>query len=182
MARRRTFWLAANVNYVAASASSNLTLISSAVLHAVNEEPTIIRIVGRLIFFHERDSGGFSESMRSLCYLGINCVNDALGTINPQTKADEEHWMWTGFCAAQSTFVEYPDRLNNADTIIGGSTESRATQHVPTGIEHVDIDSRSMRKAPEPCAVRLHWQINEVMSETGAAHFLAGYVRVLCKA
>jgi len=179
--RRRTFWKAFGFTYQSITGTFVQELVSNAVLHETTEQPTVIRILGRLWFTHERDSGGFSESMRSSLWLGITCMHENLGAISPRSNADEEHWMWTGYCAVQSTFVEYPDRANASDTIIGGSTQSRATHHVPTGIEHVDIDSRSMRKAPEPCRIALHGQVIEHMSETGASHQLTGLIRILMK-
>ncbi len=181
MARRRTYWLQKDFSYLGVAAASNATLVDTATLHKVSEDPTIIRMIGRLIFQHERDSGGFVESMRSNMWLGIMCQHEAVATQSPRTKGDDEQWMWTGFMAVQSTFVEYPSRQFDSNTVIAGSLQSRATQHIPTGVEHVDIDSRSMRKAPQPCRISLHWDIVENLTETGAAHFLSGYIRFLIK-
>ena len=90
--------------------------------------------------------------------------------------------MWTGFMASWSTFVEYPDRQFDGATIIGGSTESRGAHHNNSGASAVDIDSRSMRKAPEPCAIQIAFQVEEEFAETASDHKVCGYVRVLLKA
>jgi len=182
MARRKTAWFGTAFDYTTISTGlTQIVLVSDAILHAVSQEPTIIRIVGRLVFQHIRDSGGFSESMRSNCFAGIMCMHDGIGALDPNARLDEEHWMWTGFMNSESTFTQYPDRLNASDTIIGGSTESRGTQHISSSTSHVDIDSRSMRKAPEPCRLTLNLKVSEVETETGATHKLSGILRFLVK-
>ena len=183
MARRKTFWLGKTYGYQAVSTgTTNLVLATSTTIHAANEDPTLIRIVGRIMFWHERDSGGFKESTRSTCFAGIHCVHEDIVSQNPVSEIGGETWMWQGLMCAQATFTEYPDRANAADTIIGGSTQSRGTQHNATGIEHVDFDIRAMRKAPKPCEVRLMLDVTERLAETGSSHFITAFIRMLFKA
>ena len=179
--RRKTFWLGKAISYVTVpGGTSHIILATSAQIHETTEDPTLIRMIGRLWFAFERNTE-FAESMRSICHMGISCVHEDMPLQNPKGDISEELWMWQGLAVTQATFVEYPDRQNAADTIIGGSTESRASQHVPTGIEHVDLDIRAMRKAPLPCEVRLSMDVAEVMAATASTNKIAGVVRMLFK-
>ena len=181
MARRRTFWLGHAISYqTVPGGTTNIVLASSSQIHATTQDPTVVRIVGRLWFGFERNTE-FAESMRSICQVGIACVHEDVANPNPKSDLGEEIWMWQGLMMTQATFVEYPDRQNAADTIIGGSTQSRASQHVPTGIEHLDLDIRAMRKAPEPCELRLAIDVAEVMTATSSVNKIAGFVRMLFK-
>ena len=184
MARRRTFWLATVFDYVGVAAGVvKHVMVSDADLHDVSEEPTVIRMIGRLHFQFERDTGGFQESMRSVCWLGIVCGHSSLPAISPKLQGDQEQWMWTSFLDAEATFQAFPDREFDSNVIIGANvTTSWATQHIPSVFETVDFDARAMRKAPEPCDISLITDIREVLPEFGAQHRLSGYIRFLCKA
>jgi len=182
--RRKTAWFAKDFDYASlgvGDGQSNLVLITNAALHANHQDVTIIRIVGRLLLQHRRDSGGFKESMRSNYFLGINCLHEDVIMPNPKTAGGEEHWMWQGFGHSESTFVEYPTRAFDSNTIIGGSAASRATHHIGDGGSLFDLDVRSMRKAPEPCQLNLVVRVSEVEGETGAEHFVSGLLRILVK-
>ena len=183
MARRRrpTFWLGKTLQYVGVGTGvSSYNIVTSAQMHETTEDPTLIRVVGRIWFGFERDD--FKESMRSVIYLGLHCSHEDLPEQDPQNDISAEMWMWQGMMMSQATFTEYPDRQNAADTIIGGSTQSRATQHNPTGIEHIDFDIRAMRKAPLPCELVLAAKTVELMPNTGASHKLVANFRCLFKA
>ena len=183
--RRPTFWLAKTFEYQTLGTGPGLSTVviaTPAVLHET-PEPTIIRIVGRLWYSYERKVESFQESSVSLCWAGIYCLHEDVTGQSPTTDLEEEHWMWTGFMASWSTFIEFPDRVFDANTIIGGSTASRGSVHNNSGASSVDIDSRSMRKAPESCSLRIGFQVDEaLLSSTSSEHFISGYVRVLCKA
>ena len=181
-ARRKTAWFAKSMNYDALTVgNTTIDLMTSAQLHDnVGQSPTIVRIVGSLLLQHRRDSGGFSESMRSNYFLGITCLHEDVISPNPFSGMDEEHWMWSGFAHSESTFIEFPDRQFDSNTIIGGSTESRGTPHVHSH-QFLDLDIRAMRKAPEACELRLLVNTSEVETETGASHFISGLIRVLVK-
>ena len=184
-ARRKTFWLAKTFEYQDIGTGSGLTAIviaTDAVLHAHSQDPTIIRIVGRLWYMYERKGTGFQESTVNNLWAGIYCLHTDVSTQSPKDDLDEEHWMWTGFMSSWSTFVEFPDRAFDSGTIIGGSVESRGSVHNNSGASSVDIDSRSMRKAPEPCQLVLSCRVSENLAETPSDHKLNGYVRVLVKA
>ena len=184
MAKRKTFWIGRALGYKAVGTGTiTEVLASSTTIHAANEDPTLVRVVGRLLFWYQREpDAAFAESTRSTCYAGIHCVHEDIAAQNPVSEISGETWMWQGFMASQSTFVEYPTREFDSDTILPGSTLSRATQHVPTGCDHVDFDIRAMRKAPKPCEVRLMLDVTERLAQTGVSHFISGHVRMLFKA
>jgi len=182
MARRKTFWLGTAFDYSLLSVGNNvLTIAFNAGLHEVSEEPTIIRLIGRLWFSYERKLTQFQESSISLAWLGITCQHEDVSAQSPKDEIGDEHWMWTSFLASWSTFVEFPDRQFDSNTIIGGTVNSRGSVHNNTGIASVDIDARAMRKAPQPCKLTLMVDVEEELPDTGAEHHLSGYVRALCK-
>lgn len=183
-ARRKTFWLAKTFEYQGIGTGSGLTglvLATDAQLHVNGSDPTIIRIVGRLWYSYERKGTGFQESTHNNVWAGIYCLHTDVTTQSPRDDLDEEHWMWTGFMASWSTFVEFPSRQFDSNTVIGGSTESRGSIHNNSGASMIDIDARSMRKAPEPCQMILALRVVENLSETASDHKLNGYVRILLK-
>ena len=178
--RRSTFWLGKTLGYQAVGTGTiSQVLATSAEIHETTEAPTLIRIVGRICFWFERDD--FVESMRSTCFAGIQCVHEDLPNQNPLSAVSEENWMWQGLMTTQATFSQAPIREFDSQTLTNGTT-TRYTQHVPTGTEHVDLDIRAMRKAPLPCEVRLALDITERMSNTGASHKITALVRMLFKA
>ncbi len=180
--RRRTYWLGTTFDYAGLVVGLNNFVIASNIkLHDTSQEPTVIRLVGRLHFEFERDSGGFKESMRSSAWFGIACVHEDLPQQSPRVEIEDEQWMWTGYCATQSTFTEYSGIQFDANTVIGGSTQSRGTQHIGGPGEFVDLDARSMRKAPQPCELALCVDVREHLPEVGATHKLSGYIRALIK-
>ncbi len=178
--RRKTAWIAKALNYETLfTGITTIDLATSAQLHDnVGQSPTIVRIVGRLLFQHRRDSGGFKESMRSNYFVGITCLHEDVVPPNPQTAMNEEHWMWSGFAASESTFTEYP--IWNGTVKVQDST-TRGTSHIGEPQAMIDLDVRSMRKAPESCRLLLSVQTNEVETETGASHFISGLLRFLVK-
>jgi len=178
--RRKTFWLAKAFQYESLNVGINSdTLASNAALHTNSDEVTIIRIVGTLLYQHERDTGGFTNSNRSNFYAGITCLHEDVSTPSPLVDMAEEHWMWSGMANAQATFTQFPIWNTTTTAIVKDST-TQATSHV-TGNEKITFDVRSMRKAPEPCKLILTTYVDEVMTETGASHFVSGLVRILCK-
>jgi len=179
--RRSTYWLGYVFNYEALSVgSTTVEMVPSSVLHAVSEEPTIIRIVGRLYFTFERNE--FQESQRSDLYFGITCQHEDVPVQSPRTEIADEHWMWYGVLSTWATFSQPPDRAFDANTIIPGSTgDGRVNQHIPNVMESTEFDARSMRKAPQPCAINMHFQLDERLTATGPAHKLTGFLRFLVK-
>ena len=185
MARRNTFWIGQAFDYVAIGTGGgtliSINIANSATLHEISQSPTIIRIVGRLWFTYERKGTQFQESSQSLCWAGIACMHEDVVTQSPKDSIGDEMWMWTGFMGSWSTFVEYPDRNFDSNTIIGGTVGSRGSIHNNSGVAMVDIDARAMRKAPEPCELTLSLDVEEKLADTGADHKLSGYIRALCK-
>jgi len=182
MTRRGTAWYGKTFAYQALTTGiSSIDLVSDTLLHGTAESPTVIRMLGRLWFGFERSDGGFQESQRSDLFLGISCVKPTLPNLSPRDNVSDEDWMWIGFMRAESTFIEETSRQFDANTVIGGTTESRATQHIPSTLEEVSFDVRSMRKAPQPCEVRLSLQLTEQLAQTGASHKLSGFIRILVK-
>jgi len=183
-ARRKTFWHGKFFDYQAVGVGSSvLQLVSNSTLHANSQEPTVIRIVGRLHFQYQRDAGGFTESTRSRMLCGISCLHEDLASVdlNPVLNLANEHWMWMGYMASEATFTEYPVWRSDTNVVLSGTT-TRGTQHIGGGpVTMIDLDVRAMRKAPEPCEVFLATHIAENLTETGASHFLSGFVRVLVK-
>jgi len=181
--RRRPFWISNHFNYAALGPGlDTYELASSSQLQLYSEDPTVIRIVGRLSFHHERDLGGFAESMRSDYFMGIYCAHEDLPTQDPGSQdLDDGLFMWTSFCYSWSTFTQYPQREFDTNVIIGGTTSSRGTQHIPNTFENVEFDIRSMRKAPAPCKLVLVVRTTERLPETGATHKISGLVRTLVK-
>ena len=151
---RRPFWISKHLSYDALGAGANdIELASSSQLQLYSEDPTIIRIVGRIAFSYERQGDGFAESTRSDVYAGIYCAHEDLPLQNPSTQdLDDGMWMWTNFLVAWSTFVQYPTRQFDSNTvIIGNTTTSRGSAHIPNAFETVEFDIRTMRKASAPC-------------------------------
>lgn len=186
MAKRRSFWINKTIDYIALGTGvGSLQICSPAQLHLFSEEPTIVRVIGRLSFSFERDSGGFKESMRSDMFLGLHCQHEDLPEQNPgSADADDDIWMWTSWMMAWSTFVEYPAMSFDSNTYQNAASQptlSRGTHHIPNAFESVEIDARSMRKAPNPCELILGFEVNERLPETGASHKLSGYIRTLVK-
>ena len=180
--RRRSFWLGRSFDYLALTTGTQvIEIISEPNLHLVSEEPTIIRMVGRLAFQFERAAGDFNESMRSAAWLGISCLHEDLTGQSPKDDLSEEHWMWCSYLQTQATFIEAPTREFDSNTVISGATASRASQHVPNALESVEFDIRSMRKVPEPCNLEFSLTVEEQMATTGALHKLSGFIRVLLK-
>ena len=184
--RRRPFWIAKHFEYAAVNVGNNaLTICSPSQLQQYSEDPTIIRIHGRLAFSFERDSGGFKESMRSDCYAGIYCANSELPGQDPgSSDLDDGLWMWSTYMYAWSTFVEYPAMSFDSNTYQNAASQptlSRGTQHIPNSFENVEFDIKAMRKAPAPCSLILALDIAERLPETGAAHKMTGLIRVLVK-
>lgn len=182
-AKRRPFWISKHFTYQALTTGNNeIEVASSSQLQLYSEDPTIIRMVGRLNLFAQRTGGGFEESTRSDAYLGLYCAHEDLPFQNPGNQdLDDGIWMWTGFMYAHSTFIQAPSRQFDSNTIIGGSTESRATQHIPNTFENIEFDIRSMRKAPSPCQLILALSVSERLPQTGSLHKLSGLIRVLVK-
>jgi len=178
--RRNTAWIAKGFNYDALFVGvTTFTLATDPELRELaGQNPTIIRIVGRLLFQHRRDSGGFKESARSNYFSGITCLHEDVVSPDPLSAMSEEHWMWSGFAASESTFTEFP--IWNGTVKVQDST-TRGTAHQADPWGSIDLDVRSMRKAPEPCELRLIVRVNEVEAETGASHFLSGLLRILVK-
>jgi len=182
MARRGTAWFGKTFDYLAISPGlGSQDIVSDTLLHGTAESPTVIRMLGRLWFGYERADAGFQESQRSELWLGLTCRNPVMPVQSVKDNIGDEDWMWTTYMRAESTFVEYPDRQFDTNTIIGGTQSSRGTQHIPSDFSYVEFDVRSMRKAPQPCEVRLSVHLIEKMATTGASHKLSGLIRILVK-
>jgi len=181
-ARRKTYWRGRSFDYLPiTTGKQSIEIVSNANLHLVSEEPTVIRMVGRLLFQFERAGGGFEQSMRSACWAGITCMHEELTSQSAKDDLAGEFWMWASYLTTQATFTEFPDRQFDSNTVISGGTLSRGSQHVPVDFEGVDFDIRAMRKAPEPCNIELNLHVEEQMPTTGADHFISGLIRVLLK-
>ncbi len=169
--RRKTAWHGKALEYVALSTGTGeISLVSSATLHATSQDPTIIRIVGKLWFTYERDTGGNVNSMRSDMNFGIYCMHEDIGTRNVVDEIAEEFWMYHGYLGHHSTHLK-----------IGDDTIGQGTSHWGSMPDVDIIDIRSMRKAPEPCELVLAYKVSERLTETGATHKLSGFIRVLVK-
>ena len=96
--RRRTFWLARPIDYqTVAPGSSRIVLANTTEVHATSEDPTVIRIVGRIWCGFERNTE-FKESMRTIFHLGIQCVHEDVTIQDPKLESEDENWMWQGLC------------------------------------------------------------------------------------
>ena len=182
MARRGTAWFGKALEYVTLGTGVTvIQFVSDTLLHGTAESPTVIRMIGRLWAGYERSDGGFQESQRSDFYFGISCQHSDITGQSPRLEPDAEHWMWTSYFYSESTFMEFPDWTFDSNVIIGGTTESRGTQHIGGYAEILEFDSRAMRKAPEPCEINLSVDVQERLSETGASHKISGLIRILVK-
>ena len=169
MSRRRHAWFAKSWENASLATGDNLeSIISAADLHAFGSKPTITRIVGRLYTYHERSL--MTASQHSQFWLGITCLHEDIGasTLGLPAALAEDHWMWSGFSAHHSTFQE----LRRGDT--GAQYNSNA--HWGSSPDTLDLDVRTMRKAPDPCELVLSVHVNDAAT-AGATHRMSGYLR-----
>jgi len=174
--RRKTAWHGKKIDYVSLSVANNtVQLVSSNTLHGTTQDPTIIRIVGRLLFMSERDTDTFIESARTDAWVGINCHHEDVTAQSVRDNPEAEGWMWTSFLHVEQTKMALPYWNGSAEII------KDTTQHIPQEFAQVEFDIRAMRKAPEPCEINLMVHLKEQMTNTVGGHFISGLVRVLVK-
>ena len=84
----------------------------------------------------------------------------------------EEHWMWMHQFRTEATTINMP--------VWDGSAVLTNTPNFHRGPSWVDLDIKSMRKAPEPCELRLELNTGTFVG-SASAHRLSGIVRILVK-
>ena len=174
MPRRRHGWFGKVFEHEALTTGDNLVQIASSTdLQGFGTRPTIARIRGALYFYHERSD--LEDSQHSQWWVGITCLHEDLTQANLGfvSNIGEPHWMWSGFAAHHATSAQ----LRRGDT---GATYN-ASSHWGSSPDFLDVDVKSMRKAPDPCELVMSIHQNQVGSHTGQSGKYSGYLRVLVK-
>lgn len=178
MARRRTGWYADRWLDISLTLggdnTTQRTVLTTAALHEWSHAPTIVRMVGLLRVGCEPNNGLLSGIH---VWYGIRCVHDELPEqeLTAANLANDD-WMYTGYLSAVHTVERMPYWDGSAPVELEDVNVTDPISSVP----FERINTRVMRKAPEPCELQLILS-TAVIGSTPISATYSGYLRVLVK-
>ena len=175
--RRRTQWLDTNGSNIVDDRSitdgdiTRLELASPSDISAFGNEPTLIRIVGRIGIGSAPADTTSPHTVN--CPFGI-CLTELNSAPSPSAANGDERWLLTGYL--RSVYINEPQVYG----IVGAVGVSSVTKNQPGPWEVADFDARAMRKARDGDSLVLCTRAS-TPTGTPASIKLYGYVRSLWK-